>query len=150
MKSYNVTYEDWSGAKVTETYYFNLNETELSILNSRYNGSLIRTLARLTKDNSPKEAMEILMDVVKAAYGVMDDDQRHFRKASTNPKIWEDFVSTEGFNKFFIDVMSDDAKCAEFVRGIMPKKLQEAADGDSGSQASKRFAMLTAADVEIT
>ena len=152
MRSYNVTYNDWDGNPVSETYYFNLNETELAALNSKYNGSLIRTLARLTKDNSPKEAMEILMDVIRASYGVMDDDRRHFRKASTNPQIWEDFVSTEGFNKFFLEVMGDDAKCAEFVKGIMPKALQEAVDADTanGTEGSKRLAALTAADVTIT
>ena len=152
MKSYKVTYNDWDGNPVNETYYFYINETELAVLNGKYDGSLARTLARLTQDNSPREAMEILMDILKTAYGVMDDDRKHFRKASSDPKIWEDFISTEGFNKFFMDVMGDDAKCAEFIKGIMPKALQDAMDADTnnGKEPSKKLAMLTAADVTIT
>ena len=152
MKSYNVTFDDWDGNKVTEKYYFHINETELSLLNSRYGGNLVRTMARLTAEHSPEEAMNIILDVVKTAYGVMDDDRIHFRKASTNPKIWEDFVSSPGFDKFFTDVMGDDAKCAEFVNGIMPKKLRDAvnADTENGTRASKKLEELTAADVTIS
>ena len=150
MKSYNVSFDDWDGNKVTETYYFHISETEFTILNSKYGGNLFQTMARLTKERSPEESMNILLDVVKTAYGVMDDDRIHFRKASTNPKIWEDFMSSPGFNKFFLDVMSDDAKTAEFIRGIMPKKWQDAANADAENKASQELARLTAADVTIT
>ena len=152
MKSYDVTFEDWDGKKVTEKYYFHINETEWNLLNARYGGNLMHTMARLTKERSPEEALKIILDVVKTAYGVMDDDRIHFRKASTNPKIWEDFVSSPGFDKFFIDVMSDDAKTAEFINGIMPKKLRDAAraDMENSGEASKKVIELSKADVTIT
>lgn len=144
MISYKVTYDDYEGRPRVETHYFNLNQTEVNLLNARYGGSLQNTLARLTMTENPKEMMEILMDVFKTAYGRMDDDRVHFRKSE---QIWDDFASTPAFDKLFVETMSSDEKSAEFIRGVLPKKMAENADKED---AAAKIAALQSADVTVS
>lgn len=143
MISYNVTFEDWDGKSHTETHRFNLTKTEVQTLNARYGGSLQNTLARLSMTENAREMMDILMDVFKTAYGRMDDDRVHFRKSE---KILDDFASTPAFDKLFMEIMSSDENSAAFVRGILPKKMQEAAEGED---AASKVAALQSADVTV-
>lgn len=144
MTSYKVTYEDYAGNSRTETHYFNLTQTELQLINARYDGSLQNTLARLSVTQSAKELMDVLMDVFKASYGRMDDDRVHFRKSEA---ILDDFMSTPAFDKLFMEIMSSDEKSAEFMRGVLPKKMAESVGSD---EAAAKIAALQAADVTIS
>lgn len=144
MTSYKVTYTDYNGNSRTEKHYFNLNQTELTMLNARYGGSLQQTVARLSLTENPKEMMEILMDVFKTSYGRMDDDGVHFRKS---PEIWDDFASTPAFDKLFMSIMSTDENSAKFMRGIMPKPE----NGETNPEdAADKIAALQSADVTVS
>ena len=143
MTSYKVTYTDYNGNSRTEKHYFNLNKTEVTMLNARYGGSLQQTLARLSLTENPKEMMDILMDVFKTSYGCMDDDGVHFRKTA---EIWEDFASTPAFDKLFMSIMSTDEDSAKFMRGIMPKPE----NGETNTEdAAGKIAALQSADVTV-
>lgn len=144
MTSYKVTYEDYKGKERTEIHYFNINETELHVLNARYGGDLDKTIARLSLTESPREMMDVLMDIFKTAYGRMDDDGVHFRKSE---QIWEDFASTPAFDKLFMQIMTSDEKSAAFIRGVLPKKMEsEVTDGDTAA----KIAELQSADVTVS
>ena len=136
MTSYKVTYEDYAGKSRAETVYFNINETELHQLNARYGGSLTETLARIAQTESPKETMDLLMDILRTAYGRMDDDRVHFRKSD---EIWEDWVSTPCFDKFFMDVLTDDKKTAEFIKGVLPKRVRAAVEDRTESDDTPKL-----------
>ena len=143
MISYKVSYDDYDGRPHVETHYFNLNQTELNMLNARYGGSLQNTIARLSMTENAKEMMDILMDVFKTSYGRMDDDRVHFRKSE---QIWDDFASTPAFDKLFMETMGSDEKSAEFIRGVLPKKMAENAEKED---PAAKIAALQSADVII-
>ena len=143
MISYKVTYDDFDGNSRTEKHYFNLNKTELTMLNARYGGSLKNAIARLSMTENAKELMDILMDVFKTSYGRMDDDHVHFRKSD---QIWEDFASTPAFDKLFMEVMGSDEESAKFMRGVLPSNADDSADSED---AAAKIAALQSADVTI-
>lgn len=144
MTSYKVTYTDYAGVERTEIHYFNISKTELQMLNARYGGDLDKVLARISMTEDKRETMEFLMDVFKTAYGRMDDDHIHFRKSE---QIWDDFASTPAFDKLFMQIMSTDKTSAEFVRGVLPKEVNDSAE--SGDAAAK-IAELQKADVTVS
>lgn len=144
MTSYKVTYTDYASVEHTEIHYFNISKTELQMLNARYGGDLDKVIARLSMTEDKRETMEFLMDVFKTAYGRMDDDYVHFRKSD---QIWDDFASTPAFDKLFMQIMSSDQTSAEFVKGVLPKDINDSAE--SGDAAAK-IAELQKADVTVS
>lgn len=144
MTSYKVTYEDYAGKTHTETHYFNLTQTEISMLNARYGGSFQNTLARLSMTENAREMMDILMDMFKTSYGKMDDDRVHFRKSE---QIWDDFASTPAFDKLFMEIMGSDKTSAKFIRGVLPPKLAESVDSED---TAAKVSELQSADVVVS
>ena len=144
MTSYKVTYTDYADVEHTEIHYFNISKTELQMLNARYGGDLDKIIARINRTGDKRETVEFLMDVFKTAYGRMDDDHVHFRKSE---KIWDDFASTPAFDKLFMQIMSSDTTSAEFVKGILPKDVNDTADS---TDTAAKVAELQKADVTVS
>ena len=44
-----------------------------------------------------------------------------------SPEISEAFTQTEAYSQLITELLSDDAKSSEFILGIMPQGLREAA-----------------------
>ena len=144
MIKYNVNYEDWNGIERTDVCRFNINEVELRQLNAKYGGNLDTYFARIYQEKDEKAMMDFVLEVMRLAYGVMDDDGVHFRKGE---KIWEDWVSSPSFEKFFMDTMASDTESAKFIKGVLPAKLQEDIKDDD---AAAKIKALQAADVTIS
>lgn len=144
MISYDVAYRDWNGKERSEKCRFNINEVELRQLNAKYGGSLDAYFSRIYQEKDEKEMMNFVMELLRLAYGVMDDDAVHFRKSEA---IWTDWISTPCFEKFFTDVMSSDVKSGEFIKGVLPKKLMESVDDE---EAAAKMRAIQAADVTIS
>ena len=144
MIKYNVNYQDWNGNDRTDVCRFNINEVELRQLNAKYGGNLDTYFARIHQEQNEKAMMDFVLEIMRLSYGVMDDDGVHFRKSE---KIWEDWVSSPSFDKFFMDTMSSDVESAKFIRGVLPAKLQEAVNGDD---AAAKIEALQSADVTIS
>ena len=144
MIKYNVNYQDWNGNNRTDVCRFNINEVELRQLNAKYGGNLDTYFARIHQEQNEKAMMDFVLEIMRLSYGVMDDDGVHFRKSE---KIWEDWVSSPSFDKFFMDTMSSDVESAKFIRGVLPAKLREAVNGDD---AAAKIEALQSADVTIS
>ena len=144
MIKYNVNYKDWNGNERTDVCRFNINEVELRQLNAKYGGNLDTYFARIYQEKDEKAMMDFVLEVMRLAYGVMDDDGVHFRKSE---KIWEDWVSSPSFEKFFVDTMASDVESGKFIKGVLPAKLREAVNDDD---ATAKFKALRAADVTLS
>ena len=63
-------------------------------------------------------------DLVLRAYGVKSDDGRRFIKSE---ELKNDFAQTEAYSILFMELATDSDKAAEFVNGIVPSDMAEAA-----------------------
>lgn len=118
MVSKTVTFEDYNGNQVTETYRFQLTRAELAKMEvAGKGGSLSGWLDQIVKTSNNREIMEAFDMMLKASYGVRTAEGR-FKKS---PEILEDFVSSAAYDEIFMDLITDEKKAAAFVNGIMPQ-----------------------------
>lgn len=123
MLKKNVTYEDFNGDSVTETFYFNLSKAELLELEVGFQGGLAETIQKIVKTNDNKTLFDIFKKIVLMSYGVKSDDGRRFIKDDT---LREEFMQTAAFDAIFMELATNDKAAADFINGIVPKDIGEA------------------------
>lgn len=119
-----VTYTDFDGNERTEDFYFHLTEQELTEWELSIDGGLSGVLQRIMKSIDTKKTMEIFKELLVKSYGVKTPDGRGFIK---NKEILDSFTCTQAFSDIYMELATNDKAAAEFVNGVIPKKLFEAA-----------------------
>lgn len=124
MLKRTITYTDYDGNERTEDFMFNLNKSELTTMEMSYEGGLQQRLGKMIAKKDAPEIMRMFRDLLHAAYGEKSDDGRRFIKSD---QISTEFEQTEAYNMLFMELCTDAKKAAEFVQGILPADLQDAA-----------------------
>ena len=122
MLKKTITYTDYDGNERTETHYFNLTQAELTKMFASVDGGLYRYMTQALSAQSGKRIMEMLDMIIKASYGQKSLDGRKLMKSD---EIYRDFEESLAYDKFFTDLLSNDAAAAEFIRGVIPKRLAD-------------------------
>lgn len=119
----SITYTDYDGNERTETFYFNLNETEITELQYERQGGLKAWLEKITNSNDNVEIMKEFKKIILKAYGVKSDDGRRLIK---NQQVIDEFTQTEAYNKLFMELVTGgDVAMANFIYGILPSNWSE-------------------------
>jgi hypothetical protein len=116
----DITYEDFNGNTVTETFYFNLTRTEIIELELSYEGGLEAAINRIISAENIKALITEFKKIVLMAYGVRSEDGRRFIKSD---ELREEFSQTAAYDKLFMELSVDEDAAAIFVRGIIPSDL---------------------------
>jgi transcriptional regulator NrdR family protein len=119
----DVTYEDFDGEQVTETFYFNLSKRELIELEVEYKEGLQDALQRIIKANDNKTLISEFQKIVLLAYGIKSDDGRRFIKTAT---VKEEFSQTAAYDSLFMELATDAEAASAFINGIIPKDIAQA------------------------
>ena len=120
-----ITYTDYNGVERTETFYFNLSQAELIDMQLGGKDGLYSNRLKNMIDNHDAAAIvATIKEFVLKSYGEKTDDGKRFIKS---PEISEAFMQTEAYSQLITELLSDDAKSSEFILGIMPQALREAA-----------------------
>ena len=122
-----ITYEDFNGETTTETFYFNLSKAELIELETDYEAGLVKTLMTIIETEDPGRIIREFKRIILRAYGIKSDDGKRFVKSDD---LRADFESHAAYSALFMELSQDAQKAAEFVNGIMPPDLVEAAKQD--------------------
>lgn len=118
----DITYKNFLGNDVTETFRFNLSETEcldLASENAMFNTDILSYIA--TEQNLPA-MIKIVRELVVKAYGIMSEDGKYFRK---RPEDVYDFEHSAAYDALIDKLIStDDVNyLSEFLIGIFPAKF---------------------------
>ena len=120
-----ITYTDYNGVERTETFYFNLSQAELIEMQLGGKDGLYSDKLQKMVDNRDAAAIiNTIKEFVLKSYGEKTDDGKRLVKS---PEISEAFTQTEAYSQLITELLSDDAKSSEFILGIMPQGLREAA-----------------------
>ena len=120
-----ITYTDYNGVERTETFYFNLSQAELiDIQLGGKDGLYSNKLQKMIDNHDAAAIVATIKEFVLKSYGEKTDDGKRFIKS---PEISEAFMQTEAYSQLITELLSDDAKSSEFILGIMPQALREAA-----------------------
>jgi len=127
MLKRNITYEDFNGETVTDTYYFNLSKTEIVELEFEYEAGLEQALQRIIETKDHKALIAEFKKIVLLAYGVKSEDGKRFIK---NDELREEFSQTAAYDALFMELATDANAAGDFVTGIIPKDMVPAVDQD--------------------
>ena len=120
-----ITYTDYNGVERTETFYFTLSQAELIDMQlGGKDGLYSNKLQKMIDNHDAAAIVATIKEFVLKSYGEKTDDGKRFIKS---PEISEAFMQTEAYSQLITELLSDDAKSSEFILGIMPQALREAA-----------------------
>lgn len=125
MLAKSITYTDYNGLKRTETFYFNLNKSELIEMDAMIPGGMNAAYRMILEKNDAPSLMSTFKTIILKAYGIKSPDGRRFEKSK---EISEAFEQSPAYDEFFMDLISGDGKnTLEFIRGILPPDMQDEA-----------------------
>jgi hypothetical protein len=128
----DITYEDFDGEKITESFYFNLNRSELIELEVGYKDGLAEAMQRIIQAKDNKTLIAEFKRIILMSYGVKSDDGKRFIK---NDTLREEFSQTAAYDSLFMELATNENSAADFVNGIIPKgfveEMQKAAQNGS-------------------
>ena len=113
-----ITYENFDGETVTETFHFNLSKSEIVELQVSYKEGLEAAIARIVRTEDKKQLIEEFKRIILLSYGERSEDGKRFVK---NDELREAFSQTAAYDSLFIELATDDTAAADFIKGILPK-----------------------------
>ena len=117
MYKKTITYKDYNGEERTEDFYFHLNQAELTKMQLEIPGGLTGMIDRITQRKSGPDIMEVFNTLIERSYGVKSPDGRKFVKSK---EILDDFLQTEAYNVFFMELVTSADAASEFFNKIIP------------------------------
>ncbi len=126
MLKKTITYNSYDGiTTVTEDFYFNLNEAELSEMHLSMKGGLDVYLRKIMAEEDSAAIITMFKEILWKAIGQKSEDGKRFIK---NDDIWFGFCQTDAYNVLFMELLTDSKAAAEFIKGIVPAKMAEKID----------------------
>lgn len=125
MIKWPIKYTDYNGNEISEDFYFNLNKAELIQMQFDVNGAYSQFIERVTNERDLKTIGAEFRKIILSSYGKKSDDGKRFIKTQ---ELRDEFEQSEAYATLYVELLSDSDKMVNFVRGILPKDLQDARD----------------------
>lgn len=118
-----INYEDYNGTPRTWEAYFNLNDSELmKFFTTEGDYTLDKQVMKLFSERNGKKIMEVFDNLIDISYGEKSLDGIQFIKS---PELLNKFKSSLAYDKFFMELVTDAGKAADFFNAIVSKKTAE-------------------------
>ena len=122
MLKREITYENYDGVEVKETFYFNLTRSEIIMMSMEEDGDIAERLQSILDKKDGKLIVKTFHDLILRAYGEKSADGRRFVKSSELSKA---FSETPAFDVMFEEMMMNPDKALEFVNALIPKDYRQ-------------------------
>lgn len=120
MLKRDITYENFDGEQVTETFYFNLSKPELLELQVEYKQGFVEMIQEIIKTEDTRELVRQFKQLILLAYGIKTPDGKRFIKTE---ELKQEFSQTGAYNTLFMELAMDDKAAAIFIQGILPRDM---------------------------
>lgn len=129
MRKETITYEDYDGTICTSEFWFNLNKAELLEMEMSWDGGLQKFLKKITDEKDQKRIIEMFKMIIGKSYGEKSLDGKKFVKEDENGRslFQKNFVPTAAYSELFMKLATDEKAAADFINGIIPKNIDDAA-----------------------
>ena len=121
MYKKTIKYTDYNGVDREEDFYFSLNEAELTEMQLGVEGGFAAMIDKIIKAKDTPSLIKIFKELLLKSYGIKSDDGRRFIKSE---KLSEEFMQTPAYSELYMMLATDDKKATEFIKNIIPAKLQ--------------------------
>lgn len=122
MLKKTITYPDYNGTELTQDFYFNFTQAEVSEMEMGTAGGLAERIENIIAAQDAPTIIKIFKDLILDAYGEKSPDGKRFMKVDEKGnKLSVGFSQTEAYSQMFMELATDAEKAAEFVNGVFPK-----------------------------
>lgn len=125
MLKKRITYTNFEDEEVTETFYFNLTKADLMEMEVSKRGGLNGYIERIQETNDAGLVFEELKSLMSRSVGRLAPDGRGF---SRSQQIRDEFMNSEAFSNFILEMLTDPQLAAEFIQGLIPKNIESEVD----------------------
>lgn len=108
---------DFTGNNEKGEFYFNLSKAEIVKL-AADNKDLEEKIKIMCETKNVSELLKMFEDIVRLSYGIRKDNK--FIKDESETKA---FLVSDAYSELLLSLMKDSTAAAEFVKGILPKDL---------------------------
>lgn len=122
MLKKEIKYVDYDGNDRKETFYFNLSKPEIVEMQFSTAGGLTQQLEKIVAEQDQKRIIEMFKALILQAYGEKSPDGKRFIKSK---ELSEEFSQTEAYTSLFMELATNAESATEFIRGIIPKDLND-------------------------
>lgn len=129
-----ISYTDYNGNQKSKKYYFNLTKSELTEMDLTTAGGMRSFIDRITNTEDQAELIKLFKELILKAYGVKSDDGDRFVKGGEITKAFEQSMA---YDSYFMELATNEKAAIEFVNGVMPRDLVEAANNDKSALLSQ-------------
>ena len=133
-----ITYEDYNGMERTEECYFNLSKSELMEMHLTTGAGLDTNIRNMVNAKDNVEIEKLMKNILVMSYGKKSDDGRLFVK---NDAIREEFMASPIYDALYCELFTNPKAAADFVEGILPKSLMDAAKSQTAANAQPALTM---------
>lgn len=119
-----ITFDDIDGNEVTEDFYFSYTMAELAEMQMTTGGGMESHLKQIIASNDPNVIMTEFKKIIGGAVG----ERTAEGKFTKNKRTSEEFLSSDAYSSLFMGFMNEPNSIIDFIKGIVPKKLSEAAE----------------------
>lgn len=120
-----VKFKNYDGVEITKDLYFNLRKDELIHMQFEEDGGLDKLLKKMQDEKDLKEIMRMFEKILKATYGEKSPDGNEFDKSE---EAWKRFKSSNAYEAFYMDLISDPNNLSSFIDAVIPKFTQSEKD----------------------
>ena len=121
MYKKEITYKDYNDVERTETFYFNLTQTELTNLEASIPGGLSARMGEIAAAKNMPEMMKFFNMIIMKSYGEKSQDGRRLMKGNDD-ELAKAFAETPAYDILFQDIFMGNGM-VEFLTGIMPSDI---------------------------
>ena len=140
MLKKEITYENFDGEEVTDTFYFNVSKPEIIELEVEIEGGFGRMMERIVEANNTKLLVQEFKRIILLAYGVKSEDGKRFIKSD---ELREEFSQTAAYSELFMQLALDADAAAEFIKAILPRDLSDTLEDATAAVEATKSPQIT-------
>lgn len=133
MFKHTINYTDFNGTERKEDFYFHLSLPEVTRIEARIGNSIAEHTKLLVSQNSVKDLLDFLEEIVLTSYGKKSSDGTTFEKtdairqkfehSQAYAEMFEELLTNKEFSTKFGEAVADNGKGKKNV--VAPKVVTE-------------------------
>lgn len=128
-----ITYENFNGEKVSKDFYFHMSKVELMEMAADANVMMDR-IKRIIEASDAKAILKEFSALIRASVGVRSEDGERFVKDEAAQSLLFD---SPAFDELLMELATSADAGAEFVRQLVPEKMQKELKAQLEKQSGK-------------
>lgn len=137
MIEMQLTYDDLDGNPTEGTFCFHLSPAEIAEKEFSVEGGYSNYIEELSKLTKATEIIPAFRKFIAETVGKRAADNKRFIK---NDDVRSEFMESDAFSVFFMRIMNDPEGGANFIKGVMPKAVQDRLGAGDGLKDAVRAA----------